>query len=144
MKEVIKNLFQRWQKRNIAGFYCADKETAVAKLLEMIPLSASVGISGSVTLDQLAIVENLERRKNKVFNQYRKGLSREESLEIRRQGTQADFYLASANAISESGELVFFSAYGNRIAGIANAKKVIIVCGINKLTADLKAALKRA
>jgi acyl-CoA hydrolase len=65
-------------------------------------------------------------------------------LELRRQGAQADYYLASANAISEKGELVFFSAYGNRTAGIAYAKNIIIVAGINKIVPTLEEAVKRA
>ncbi len=103
-----------------------------------------MGISGSLTLDTLGVVKRLEARGNPVFNQYKFGISREESLELRRQGAQADYYLASANAISGKGELVFFSGYGNRTAGVSYAKNLIVVAGINKLTPDLSQALKRA
>jgi hypothetical protein len=144
MDEKINNLIKKWKKRNIEAFYCDNKNDAVAKLLEILPQDASVGISGSVSLDQLAIVKRLESRGNKVFNQYNPGISKEESLEIRKQGIFADYYLASANAVSQNGELVFFSGYGNRSAGIAFAKKVILVCGVNKITANLEEALKRA
>ncbi|MBI4972207.1 MAG: lactate utilization protein [Candidatus Omnitrophica bacterium] len=144
MDSKIDILIKNWRKRNILGFYCQNKEQAVEKILQLIPESASIGLSGSVTLDQLGVVRRLEARGNKVFNQYKPGISREENLELRRQGTQADVYLASANAISEKGELVFFSGYGNRTAGITYAKNVIIVCGINKLTPNLAEALKRS
>jgi L-lactate utilization protein LutB len=145
MELKIDNLIKNWQKRNIPGFFCETKETAARKILEIIPQSATVGISGSVTLDQLEIVKQLESRGNKVLNQYKPGLAKEESLETRRLGaTQADFYLASANAVSQNGELVFLSAFGNRTAGISNARNVVIVCGINKLTPNLTEALKRA
>jgi hypothetical protein len=137
---LIKNL----HKRNILGLYCENKEQTAEEMFKIIPQSASLGISGSQTLEQLGIVKRLEARGNKVFNQYKPGISREENLELRRQGIQADYYLASANAISEKGELVFFSAYGNRTAGISYAKNVIIICGINKLTPTLEEALKRA
>jgi L-lactate utilization protein LutB len=144
MVERADNLIQNWQKRNILGLYCANKNEARDKVLEMIPLSSTVGISGSVTLDQLGIVKRLEARGNKVFNQYKTGISREENLELRRQGSAADYYLTSANAISVKGELVFFSGYGNRIAGISYAKNVIVVSGMNKITPNLDEALKRA
>lgn len=144
MEQSIENLIQNWQKRNILGIYCENKIEAVDKILEIIPQAASIGISGSVTLDQIAIVKHLESRGNKVFNQYKSGISREENLELRRLGSQADYYLASANAISEKGELVFFSGYGNRTAGISYAKNVIVVCGINKITKNVDEALKRA
>lgn len=144
MDKKLDSLIKSWQKRNITGLYCANKEEAVKKILEIIPSSASIGLSGSVTLDQLDIVKRLEERGNSVVSQYKPGISREESLELRRKGTQADYYLASANAMSQNGELVFFSGFGNRTAGVSNAKNLIVVCGINKLTKDLDAALKRA
>jgi hypothetical protein len=144
MDKRIENLIKNWQKRNIQGVYCENKLEATDKILEIIPKSNSVGISGSATLNDLGIVNNLESRGNKVFNQYKSGITQGESLELRKQGAQADYYLASANAISEKGELVFFSAYGNRISGISYARNVVVVCGINKITANLDEALKRA
>lgn len=143
MDERIDRLIKNWQKRNIQGIYCNDKEEASDKILEIIPEPASVGISGSVTLDQLGVVKRLEARNNKVFNQYKIGISRDENLELRKQGAQADYYLASANAISEKGELVFFSAYGNRTAGVSYAKNVIIVSGVNKIVPSIEEAIKR-
>ncbi len=144
MDKKIPSLFKNWQKRNIEGIYCDSQEEAINKILELIPVSASVGISGSVTLDELGVVKKLEERGNRVFNQYRKGLSRDESLRVRREGLGADYYLTGVNAISQKGELVFFSAFGNRTAGISYAKNVIVVSGINKITADIASALKRA
>ncbi len=144
MEQRIDALIKDWQKKNISGLYCQNKEEAKAKILEIIPVSSSIGFSGSVTLEQLDIIKHLESRGNKIFNPYKAGLNREESLELRRQGAQADYYLASANAISENGELVFLSAYANRTSGISYAKNVIIVSGINKISRNLAAALKRA
>ncbi|MBU4345706.1 MAG: lactate utilization protein [Candidatus Omnitrophica bacterium] len=144
MDKRADNLIKNWQKRNIRGLYCDNKEQAADKALEIIPLSASVGISGSVTLNQLGIVRMLESRGNKVFNQYKAGISQDENLRLRREGAGADYYLTSANAISEKGELVFFSGYGNRIAGISYAKNVIVAAGINKITTNLDEAIKRA
>ena len=144
MDEKFAHLISSWQKRNILGFYCDTKEQAAAKILEMIPQSATVGISGSVTLGQIGVVGQLESSGRKVFNQYKSGISQKESLELRSQGAGADYYLASANAVSEKGELVFFSGYGNRSCGIASAKNLIVVCGINKLTPNIEQALRRA
>ena len=144
MDKRIDNLIGNWQKRNILGFYYANKEQAAEKILEIIPTPSSVGLSGSQTIEQLGIVKRLESRGNKVFNQYKTGISRDENLELRKLGSRADYYLASANAISEKGELVFFSGYGNRIAGISYAGNVIIVSGINKITANIEEAIKRA
>jgi hypothetical protein len=145
MREDIEVLIKNWQKMNIEGLYCQKAIQARDKILELIPVSSSVGISGSQTLEQLGIVKALETRGNNVFNPYLPGLSREKSLELRRLGaTQADYYLASPNAIAESGELVFFSGFGNRTSGVSYAKNTIVVSGINKLSPSLEKALKRA
>jgi hypothetical protein len=143
MDHKIDSLIENWQKRNIAGFYCDKKEEAADKILKLIPVDASVGICGSLTLDELGIVRLLEGRGSRVFNQYKPGISLKENLELRIKGAGADYYLASANAVSEKGELVFFSAYGNRTSGISSAKNVLVVCGINKITSDIEEALRR-
>jgi len=144
MEQKIANLIKDWDKKNIRGAYYKNKKEAGDKILEIISKTASVGMSGSLTLGQLDIIKQLEERGNKVFNQNQNGITRGESLELRKQGTQADCYLTSANAVSLKGELVFFSAYGNRTAGISYAKKVIVVCGINKIAPNLEEALKRS
>jgi L-lactate utilization protein LutB len=144
MDKKIDSLFQNWQRRNIRGIYCANREQARNEILKIVPVSESVGISGSTTLDELGIVKLLESRGNKVFNQYKSGITRDESLELRKQGAGAGYYLTGTNAISQKGELVFFSALGNRIAGISYAKNVIVVSGINKITPNLVEAIKRS
>lgn len=144
MDNKIEAIIKNWKERNIIGVYSEDKITAAQKIMELIPLSASVGFSGSQTLVQLGILDSLESRGNQVFNQNRQGITREESLELRKLGAQADFYLSSPNAISENGELVFFSAFGNRTAGVAYAKNSLVVAGINKIVPNLEQALKRA
>lgn len=144
MEEKINNLLKNWQRRNISGVFCSNKDEAVDEALKVIPQAASIGFSGSQTLDELGIIKRLESRGNVVFNPYKPGLSREENLKIRRLGAQADYYLASPNAISEKGELVFFSAYGNRTAGASFAKNVIVAAGVNKITPNIEEAIKRA
>lgn len=144
MDKKIENLIRIWQKRNIAGFYCGTKGEAVAKMFSLVPESATIGMSGSVTLGELGILKQLEARGNQIFSPYKPGISQEEAMGLRIKGTQADYYLASPNAISEKGELVFFSGYGNRTTGVSGAKNVIVVAGLNKIAPDLSEALKRA
>ena len=144
MDKKIENIFNALKKRKISGFYCDNKSEAIDKILKIIPQDKSVGISGSKTLEEIGIVSELIRRGNKVFNQYEKGLTAEQSLAIRNQGAAADVFLSSANAITKQGEMVFFSGHGHRIAGIANAKNTIIVCGLNKIVDNIEKGLDRA
>ncbi|MGE5308616.1 MAG: lactate utilization protein [Deltaproteobacteria bacterium] len=141
---MVDELLKNWQQRNITGFSLKNRDQLHEKLLELIRPNATVGFSGSVTLEQLEVIELLESRGNKVFNQYNPELSSEESVAMRLKGANADYFLCSANAIAKTGELVFLSAYGHRIAGIASARNVIVIAGTNKITEGVYTALKRA
>ena len=56
----------------------------------------------------------------------------------------SDCFLCSANAISVTGEVINVDGIGNRTNGMTfGPKKVFIVAGMNKVTADLESGLKR-
>ena len=57
----------------------------------------------------------------------------------------ADFFLASTNAITEDGVLVNIDGNSNRVSAIAQGpKKVIFIVGMNKVCDDVDGAMKRA
>ena len=69
----------------------------------------------------------------------------EEKQEMYYRAFHADYYLSSANAISEDGIIVNIDGNGNRVAAITwGPKHVIFVVGMNKVTQDVETALKRA
>lgn len=137
--ETIQNL-----KRNgmEASFHESSDKTKKS-VLAMIPPGSSVGMAGSLTLKQTGIIDELTRGKWKVYNQYLPQLSKEESLKIRKQGTGADYFLSGTNAVTLNGELINISGMGNKTAGLAYAKKVIIVAGVNKIVRDVQEGIKR-
>jgi hypothetical protein len=143
-EERIAELIANLKRRNINGIYLNSRQEARERIKQLILKRASVGISGSKTLDELGIVADLEASDYEVFNQYKPGISREQSMRMRSLGSRADYFLTSCNAIAQSGEMVFFSGYGHRTSGIANADNLIVTCGLNKITPDLDAALKRS
>jgi L-lactate utilization protein LutC len=144
MEKRIADLIVNLKRRNIDGIYVDSKDEARERIKQLILKSATVGISGSKTLDELGIVALLGVSGYEVFNQYKPGISREQSLQMRNLGCLADYFLTSCNAISEGGEMVFFSGYGHRTSGIANADNLIVVCGLNKIVPNLEQALKRS
>ena len=57
----------------------------------------------------------------------------------------AEVYICSANAVSETGEIVNIDGTGNRIAAtVFGHQKVFIVAGTNKLAPDFESAVYRA
>lgn len=76
-----------------------------------------------------------------VFN---KGLTPEDTLELRRQSLLTDLFITGTNAVTETGELVNLDMTGNRVAAITfGPRHVVILVGRNKIVPDLEAAMVR-
>ena len=139
-EKLVKALTQN----NFTATYVPTREGAVDKLLELIPLDASIGFGGSVTLDQLGVIAKLEGRGNPVLNYTKPGLSQQEIRAIRRQHLLSDVYLSGTNAVTLDGKLVNVDATGNRVgAMLFGPDKVFIVVGINKIVHDVAEAENR-
>ena len=102
------------------------------------------GFAGSDTTRGIGLIEELKKKGKTVYDHWQKGLSREQDLEIRKKQVLSDCFLCSANAISVTGEVINVDGIGNRTNGMTfGPKKVFIVAGMNKVTADLESGLKR-
>ncbi len=135
---------QALKKNNFDAKYFPKASDAVSELWKMIPEGATIGVGGSFTLNQLNLPGELEKRPIKFLNPFAKGLSPEEGDRIRRQIFSADIFIASSNAITEDGKLFNVDATGNRVAPmIYGPKKVILICGVNKIVQDLEEARRK-
>ncbi len=105
----------------------------------------SVGLGGSVTVQQIGLLDWLRRQKHfKLYDQYEEGISMEENVERRRKGLTADLFVSSSNAITRSGYLVNVDGAGNRVAAQAyGPKKVLLIVGKNKIVQDVEAGFRR-
>ena len=140
MKELIDNL----KTRNINGYFVSNKDEALNKALKLIPENSSVGFGGSVTLEQIGILDVLRERKDIKLLDRTKLESSKQLYELYIEMFSCDVFLSSSNAISEKGQIVNVDGRGNRVAMITfGPKKVIIIVGKNKITGHLDAALDR-
>ena len=98
----------------------------------------TIGFGGSVTLDTLGLFEALNQN-NDVALHWRK------TPDAREKSVASQVYFTSANAISETGEIVNIDGTGNRVSSILYGhEELYIVAGTNKLTPDLPSAIDRA
>lgn len=143
MQEFVQKTIAALEKNEIKTTYFDDSSSAVKYLLENISSGAKVGIGGSVTVQSLGIPEKLMERGNTVYFHWLESTP-EGMNEARKNAAQADVYLSSTNALTEEGQLVNTDGVGNRVASMVfGPKKVFVICGINKITKDLNAALER-
>jgi hypothetical protein len=97
-----------------------------------------------IRLAETGIVEALKNGNYNYIDRMIPELTAQQREEAMRAAFSADFYLASANAITENGELYNVDGNSNRVAAMLyGAKNVIIVAGVNKLVKDLDEAVLR-
>jgi len=140
----VERTIKALKKNNFDARFFPKASEALAEVWKMIPEGSTVGYGGSLTLNQIGFIEEAQKRSVKFLNPFAKGLSPEEGEKIRRQIFSADFFLASSNAITEDGKLYNIDATGNRVgAMIYGPKKVILLCGVNKIVRDIAEAQKK-
>lgn len=139
-KLLVKNL----QKRHFEAYYCATKEKAVEKALELIPEGSTVGWGGAMSCSQVGLLDALRQGNFRCIDRERT-LDPEEKLKAERDSFFADFFLCSANGLSLDGQMVNIDGYGNRVAAIVyGPKNVLVVAGMNKVVDTLEDAVRRA
>ena len=137
---LVKNL----QSRHFDAFYCSTKEEALEKALSLIPKGHSVGWGGTMTCQQIGLIDAVRAGEYRVFD--RDACKTVEEREgLMRQTLLCDTFLTSANAISLDGQMVNIDGNGNRVAAIVyGPRQVIVVAGMNKVEDTLEAAINRA
>jgi hypothetical protein len=132
------------RKNNFDVRIVPGRVAALREIFDMIPENATVGVGGSMTLTDIGFFEEAEKRPFTLLNPSLRTLSPEEFMEARRHILLADVFLSSSNAVTEDGLLYNVDATGNRTGAMTfGPKKVILVCGFNKIVKDLDAAQKR-
>ena len=135
---------QALKKNNFDAQYFPKAADALEVLWKSIPEGATVGVGGSLTLNQIGFYDAVQKRPVKLLNPFAKGLSPEEGGKIRRAIFSADVFVCSSNAVTEDGKLYNIDATGNRVAPmIFGPKKVVLFCGVNKIVKDIDEAHKR-
>ncbi len=132
------------RRNQMAAHFAATPEAARALALSLIPAGASVGLGGSMTLEEIGLVAAVRGGDYRLLDRYRPGLTDAELRDIFRANFSADVFLTSTNALTASGELVNKDGRGTRMAAVVyGPDRVIVVAGRNKLVADIPAALER-
>jgi len=144
MKKNVRKTIEALKKNRFEVEYFKAGAEARDSALKMIPSGATVSFGGSATVKDCGLLDAIIGGPYKVINPYETNIAREESIERRRQGLMADFYVTGANAITLNGELVNIDGFGNRVAAqIFGPKKVLIIASIKKIVKDIKAGIKR-
>ncbi len=144
IEERAKRAIAKLESHDFKAAFVKNRKEAVEEILKSIHPHMKVGVGGSVTIRELGILEALESQGYTLFNHWQTGLSREESLQIRKAQMTCDLFLSSVNAVTLNGELVNIDGIGNRVnSSVFGPGRVILVAGFNKIVDHVEDAIKR-
>ena len=136
---IIKNM----APRNFKGIYCQNRAEALKAIAALMPEGASVGWGGSRTLQEIGFFDLVNSGKYRVFDRD-KASAPEEKADVYAKIQTADFFFLSTNAVTLDGELVNIDGRSDRISFLCfGPRNVVIVAGMNKVAADVEAAIQR-
>ena len=136
-QKVIKGL----ESRNMEAYYADSKEAALAKALELIPEKSSVTMGGCMSAREIGLVDALKQGDYNFIDRD----NYEDKREAMLMAYDADFFLSSANAMTEDGVIINIDGNANRVSAIAQGPKhVLFIVGMNKVCSDVDGAMKRA
>ena len=113
------------------------KEAACCYLTDSLQ-NQTIGFGGSETLKEMGLFEALQQKNVVVWHNKIPGRT------VRKLANCADIYISSANAVTETGEIVNIDGTGNRVAMTAfGPQSCYYIIGRNKITANISDAYSR-
>ena len=136
-QKVIKGL----ESRNMSGYYADSKEEALKTALSLIPEGSSISMGGAMSAHEIGLVRALKDGNYRFIDRD----AAEDKRAAMLAAYDADWFLASANAMTDDGILVNIDGNSNRVSAICQGpKQVLFIVGMNKVCGDLDDAMKRA
>lgn len=138
-------LIKAIEQRNMAAQFAETREEALAMALKLIPPKSSVGWGGVTSAQEIGLIQALRQGDYRLLDR--------EALQDPAQTpdlyhqilSDCDFFLTSANGMSEDGVMVNIDGNANRVAAIAyGPRKVIAIVGMNKVVHTEEDAYRRA
>lgn len=143
-QNLAENIINKFNLRGIEGYYCIDREEANAKAKRFLTPDCTISWGGSVTLDEIGLIDDLKESDDYILYDRMAAKSAEEKKEMAGRIFTSDYYFMSSNAITMDGEIVNIDGNGNRVACLCNGPdNVIIIAGMNKIVRDVHEAVSR-
>ena len=143
-KMLAEQMLKAMESRNMEAYYAETKEEALAKALEWIPEGASVSWGGTMSAQEIGLKQALCEGNYQALNRDA-AKSPEEKRQIELATYDCDFFVTSANAITEDGIIVNIDGLANRVSAIAyGPRNVLMIVGMNKVRKDVDSAVSRA
>ena len=124
-----------------------NRDEALRELIASIPEGAELMNGSSTTLHEIGFTDYLKENGDRYSNLHDAILAETDPAkqgELRRKSVTADYFLASINAIAQTGELFACDASGSRVGAYPfAANHLILVSGVNKIVPTWDDGIRR-
>lgn len=145
--DVVEKTQEALKEHNFIPMYVSNKEEALAKITELVPAGASVMNGASETLREIGYLDFVKSDKHS-WNNLHAAIAAEKDPQkqavLRKQALLADYYLGSAHAVTETGEILVASNTGSQLPHLVyTSPNAILVVGAQKIVSTLSDGLRR-
>ena len=141
--KLLENTAGALKKNGFEAKVFTDSPSAAGHILSLVGSGKTVGMGGSMTVEALGLHQALQKAGNVIIT-HKPDMSPRERMQTWLKAQAADFYMASPQAITAKGELLFIDGNGNRTAAVTYGPgKVILIAGVNKLVRNSDEGLWR-
>jgi hypothetical protein len=143
-RKALAGAAEALKKNGFDAAVCADRAEAVRTVLSILGKGRRVGLGGSMTLEEMDLPAKLQGSGCQVLT-HKPGQAPEERARACREAQAADFYLASPQAVTRDGKLIFIDGFGNRVSSLLHGPgAAVVVAGRNKLVSGTDEGLWRS
>ena len=140
---ILENVKESLIKNRFNSLIFDTKEELKKNIIEMIGHGKKIGVGGSMSLKEIGVLEELSKN-NKIYT-HLPDMNYEDRRKVWLNAIDSDFYLASPQAITWDGKLIFIDGNGNRCAALTwGPRHIILVAGINKIVKGFDEGLWRS
>jgi hypothetical protein len=142
--KTLENAAAALRRNGFAASVFADGAAAAAAVLQLAGKGRKIGLGGCMTVGELRLPEALKSAGNEVVT-HGPGMTPEERRAVWIAALTADIYIASPQAVTLDGKLVFVDGNGNRCAALTwGPRRTVLIAGVNKLVKDQDAGVWRS
>ena len=143
-EQQVERTIKALEKNNMEARYIPSMEDLIPAVRSLLTAGEKVAVGGSMSLTETGVLDLLRCGEYTFFDRYEKGLSPSEVEQVLMASFSVDTFFASANAVTEHGELYCVDGNSNRVAAMLyGPKQVILIVSWDKIVPTLREAVTR-
>ncbi len=143
-EQQVERTIKALKKNNMEALFIPSMDELHPTVRSLLTAGEKVAVGGSMSLSETGVLDLLRSGEYVFLDRHKQGLSPTEIEQVLLDSFTADSFLASANAVTEHGELYCADGNSNRVAAMLyGPKQVILIVSWDKIVPDLRPAALR-